>query len=229
MRHYDDIGLLVPSCVDPHTGYRDYDGGDLQRGVRIEQLKAAGFDLATAREILDGDVPVDEALNRQRARVAAELSDARRRLATVDGLLRVPATLRPPTVVDVPMVAGDVVRDTGAADELAITIRRCVQRARRRAAHAGVFAAEFPLDVDDGPVDVAVWAEVPDSTPAAPRRAVAIEMVGPLALLPLAYDAALVEVDRLGLMPTGSVVERYHDLTATPHVELSVLVAAPLG
>lgn len=39
LRHYDAIGLLRPACVDPVTGYRFYQAGqlaDLNREVTLE-------------------------------------------------------------------------------------------------------------------------------------------------------------------------------------------------
>jgi DNA-binding transcriptional MerR regulator len=42
LRHYETLGLLRPSHVDRHTGYRYYGPAELARGLRVEQLKAAG-------------------------------------------------------------------------------------------------------------------------------------------------------------------------------------------
>lgn len=45
LRHYDKIGLLVPASIDPHTGHRAYDLGQLARLNRIVALKGLGFTL----------------------------------------------------------------------------------------------------------------------------------------------------------------------------------------
>src|SRR5437763_1190975 len=45
LRHYDDLGLLVPQRVDPMTGYRSYDLGQLARLHRILALRDLGFAL----------------------------------------------------------------------------------------------------------------------------------------------------------------------------------------
>src|SRR5918993_365536 len=45
LRHYDAIGLMPPAYVDPATGYRTYDAGQLSRLNRIVALKDLGFTL----------------------------------------------------------------------------------------------------------------------------------------------------------------------------------------
>lgn len=224
MRHYDAIGLL-PSDVDPRSGYRHYGARDLQRGVRIEQLKAAGLELATIRAILDGALPLGPALETQRTRVAEEVSVARQRLAVIDALAGAMSTLGNPRVVNVPVGGAGGVYATCDVDTVATTIRRCVQRLRRHVPRSSVFRAEIPLDLGDGPFDVGVRTETSGETSTEVSRAVAVAMVGPIGLIPLAYDAALAEVERLDLSPSGTVVERYHDLSVSPHVEVAVLIA----
>src|SRR5215469_17360946 len=53
LRHYDAIGLLGPVCVDPATGYRIYEAGQLSRLNRIVALKSLGFTLQQVATILD--------------------------------------------------------------------------------------------------------------------------------------------------------------------------------
>lgn len=43
LRHYDAIGLLTPARVDPHSGYRSYQVGQLAQLNRIVALKELGF------------------------------------------------------------------------------------------------------------------------------------------------------------------------------------------
>ncbi len=51
LRHYDEIGLLHPECVDDFTGYRYYSESQLPLAARIQTLKSLGFGLAMIREI----------------------------------------------------------------------------------------------------------------------------------------------------------------------------------
>lgn len=53
LRHYDEIGLLVPENVDDFTGYRYYGEAQLPLAERIQVLKSMGFGLAVIGEILE--------------------------------------------------------------------------------------------------------------------------------------------------------------------------------
>ena len=46
LRHYDEVGLLAPSEVDPMTGYRYYSERQLITAGRIAALRALGFGLS---------------------------------------------------------------------------------------------------------------------------------------------------------------------------------------
>lgn len=52
LRHYDEIGLLVPKSVDDFTGYRYYSEAQLPLANRINALKEMGFSLSIVAEIL---------------------------------------------------------------------------------------------------------------------------------------------------------------------------------
>lgn len=52
LRHYDEIGLLVPESIDRFTGYRFYSESQLLLANRIHSLKDMGFSLAVISEIL---------------------------------------------------------------------------------------------------------------------------------------------------------------------------------
>ena len=43
LRHYDEIGLLVPEETDPWTGYRRYAAAQLMTANRITALRGLGF------------------------------------------------------------------------------------------------------------------------------------------------------------------------------------------
>ena len=54
LRHYDDLGLLVPS-ERTAAGYRLYAGAELDRLYRILALRRMGFALEAIGAVLDGD------------------------------------------------------------------------------------------------------------------------------------------------------------------------------
>ncbi|THJ75443.1 MerR family transcriptional regulator [Candidatus Frankia alpina] len=91
LRHYDAIGLLRPARVDPASGYRFYDAGQLARLNRIVALKDLGFTLAQVRALVDEQVSVDELrgmLRLRRAELAATIAADTARLARVQARLR---------------------------------------------------------------------------------------------------------------------------------------------
>ncbi|NLY44087.1 MAG: MerR family transcriptional regulator [Clostridiaceae bacterium] len=52
LRHYDEIGLLVPESIDEFTGYRYYSEAQLPLANRINSFKDMGFSLSVISEIL---------------------------------------------------------------------------------------------------------------------------------------------------------------------------------
>lgn len=53
LRLYDELGLLVPARVDPETGYRWYEPGQLERARKVALLRRIGVPLARIRQILE--------------------------------------------------------------------------------------------------------------------------------------------------------------------------------
>lgn len=91
LRHYDAIGLLRPARVDPHSGYRFYEAGQLARLNRVIALKDLGFTLDQVQSILDEQVGAEELrgmLRLRQAELEAALEQARARLAQVGARLR---------------------------------------------------------------------------------------------------------------------------------------------
>jgi DNA-binding transcriptional MerR regulator len=91
LRHYDAIGLLRPAAVDPVTGYRSYEAGQLSQLNRIVALKNLGFTLQQVRTVLDDEVDVSQLRGMLRLRLAelqAQLAADTARLAQVEARLR---------------------------------------------------------------------------------------------------------------------------------------------
>ena len=91
LRHYDGIGLLSPSRVDPVTGYRWYDATQLSRLNRVLALKDLGFTLDQVRTMVDGEVSASELrgmLRLRQAELVAQISEDRDRLSRVERRLR---------------------------------------------------------------------------------------------------------------------------------------------
>jgi DNA-binding transcriptional MerR regulator len=231
LRHYEALGVLVPRDVDDRTGYRRYGPAELLRGVQIEQLKASGLDLAAVREVLDAGEPLEVALRRRRRQLTALVAEHRTQLATVDALLTARAGLARPALLRTPAVPAVTVRAESHPEDLAPTVRRLVQRLRRNwRAAAMSFSARFPLEVADAPVTVEVAAHLSAPAPGTmtipPETRLAVELAGPIDLLPLAYDALLEAGRDRGLALGDVVVEHYLDLGAVGRTQVSIPLRA---
>lgn len=92
LRHYDQLGLLVPSHVDEWTGYRYYTIDQLPRLHRLIALKELGFPLDQVAQLLgDDDIPVEQLhgmLRMRQAELEREVRVGRFRLAEVESRLR---------------------------------------------------------------------------------------------------------------------------------------------
>ncbi len=88
LRHYDRIGLVVPSATDPWTKYRRYSEEDIIRIKTVAALKSMGFSLREIGSMLQTeDIAAliggfDRAL-RQADEAIAALEEAKRRIERV--------------------------------------------------------------------------------------------------------------------------------------------------
>ncbi|MFF3611499.1 MerR family transcriptional regulator [Streptomyces sp. NPDC002580] len=92
LRFYDRAGVLVPAWVDPVSGYRWYDPGQLEEARLLARLRRAGMPLADIRLVLAGWSSADTGLVRKLLqahvrRLEAGLSDARGEFSTLRALL----------------------------------------------------------------------------------------------------------------------------------------------
>lgn len=60
LQYYDEIGLLKPALIDPHTGYRYYSARQLPRLNRILALKDLGLALDSIARMIQADVSDEE-------------------------------------------------------------------------------------------------------------------------------------------------------------------------
>lgn len=91
LRHYDEIGLLVPRNTDPFTSYRYYSEEQLPVAGRIAALRDMGFGLAAIAEVLrvGGDPQALAGLLAvKEAEAREELQQAQRRLLLLETALK---------------------------------------------------------------------------------------------------------------------------------------------
>lgn len=129
LRLYDELGLLTPVRVDPHSGYRYYAPAQLERARLVAWLRRLGMPLAHIREVC-GLAPAAAArvVAAYWAQVETEVA-ARRDLAAflVDQLERKDATMTEPHDPTAPLTLRCAAR----------TDRGLVRPANQDAAHAG--------------------------------------------------------------------------------------------
>src|SRR5262252_6493251 len=53
LRHYHEVGLLAPAEVDPDSGYRRYDVGQVPTAQVIRRLRELGMSLDEVRVVID--------------------------------------------------------------------------------------------------------------------------------------------------------------------------------
>jgi DNA-binding transcriptional MerR regulator len=91
LRHYDTLGLLKPTEVDPLTGYRYYAHHQLGRLNRILALKDLGLSLDQIAPMLEDDVSAEQLkgmLKLKRAEIEEHIDAEHERLARVEARLR---------------------------------------------------------------------------------------------------------------------------------------------
>lgn len=87
LRHYDEIGLLVPKTTDSFTGYRYYAEDQLPIAGRIASLRDMGFSLTAVGEILNcynDPQALSEFLSIKRTEVRSEAEETSRRLLLLE-------------------------------------------------------------------------------------------------------------------------------------------------
>ena len=91
LRHYDQLGLLTPSEIDPFTGYRYYSAEQLPRLNRILALRDLGFSLEQIAGMLEEDLSMDQLLGMlklKRADVEAQMKSEQQKLQRLEVRIR---------------------------------------------------------------------------------------------------------------------------------------------
>src|SRR5450756_1795305 len=90
LRYYDEHGVLHPTRVDHHSGYRSYSPALLSVARWVRELRDIGLgvhEIAACVPILDDPRAVRAVLERQRTRLIAEAADVVDRVREVDHLI----------------------------------------------------------------------------------------------------------------------------------------------
>lgn len=87
LRHWDQVGLLVPRWRT-WADHRLYTDGDVERALQILVYREAGLQLGQIGELIDAPGTADEKLRRQRGVLMEKIGQLRRMVRAVDELLQ---------------------------------------------------------------------------------------------------------------------------------------------
>lgn len=127
VRHYGELGLLEPACVDPVTGYRYFTVDQVADAAAIRRLRFLELALDEIGEILKADDPAftRARLVRHRAKMAELAATTEQILTTLQRLIEGEEELVP-TVADI----RDEVEVKDVPDQLVLRIRERVSLER---------------------------------------------------------------------------------------------------
>lgn len=150
LRHYDELGLLRPAEVDPHTGYRYYRRGQARDALSISLLRSLDVPLPAIARVLAGDA-VAQTLGEVKARLEADVARRTRMVAALDRLLAEGVPRVDVRLVREPSRRVAVVRDDGPPERVDELTSGCIARllgaldAAGQAVRAPLIGL-FPLD-----------------------------------------------------------------------------------
>ena len=163
LRHYDELGLLVPSHVDPDTGYRYYARDQARAALSVGLLRSLDVPLAAIGAVLSGR---HEVLDDVRHQLEGELARRRRTLGALDRIVTRGLPDADVRVVQEPARTVVTVSDVAEPERIGEVTSACVARllALLGGTPRGQMVGLFPLDLSDELRISVVGEHVADST-----------------------------------------------------------------
>ena len=225
LRHYVAIGLLVPTSVDPHSGYRRYDESLLLRAHRLVALRELGFGLEQVGAMLDGSADdLQRLLEERRVELAGQIEADRARLVEVERRLRLTRgdTMELTfTETDLPelrvaQLTGEVADQSEVGPAIGPLFARIGQEAAERCLNPEPSLAWYGMTDDGihfgacGPAALAGAQGLEEATLEARERAVVTTYTGPLVRIGDAWQTLGAHLAEQGLHADGDCREIYH-------------------
>lgn len=86
LRYYEKEGLLIPTFVDPYTGYRYYETSQLYDLSKIISLRKLGLSISDIKEIKSGE-DLEIILQKRRKNILLEIEKSNNELNLINNLL----------------------------------------------------------------------------------------------------------------------------------------------
>ena len=204
LRHYHEVGLLTPAEIDPQSGYRFYEPGQVRIAQVIRRFRDLGMPLDQIREVLQAPDTVarNQVITAHLRRMESQLAVTQSAVASLRSLLERPA---PPVAVEHRSVAlqhGLGIRERVPAPDLdawweaafrELDATLAAASVRPAGPRAALYPAEFfELGAGEVVAYIPVTAPVPGPVPG---RAAVLEI--PAAELAVAVHAGtLADVDQ---------------------------------
>jgi DNA-binding transcriptional MerR regulator len=227
LRHYHDVGVLIPVEIDPVSGYRFYDAAQVPRAHVIHRLRDLDMPLDDVRSVLEAS----DVTGRDAA-IAAHLERMESQLAEVQGAVSVLRSLLEPPA-ETPAVTQRVI---AAAETVAITERVHVadfgpwwsavypelydalrQAGVTAVGPSGALYSDELFEREEG--EVTAFVPVAERT-AVPGRAVSLHVPeveaavavhrGSMAELDVAYGASGLAAVRMGAISVPGPIREYY-------------------
>jgi DNA-binding transcriptional MerR regulator len=218
LRHYDDIGLLVPADVDRFTGYRRYQAAQVPSAHLIKRLRDLDMPLPEIRTVLAAPdvVTRDSVITAHLERMEVTLARTQQTVGALRSLLtRAPEpTIEHRLVPATPVAAvRDVVAWDDVEDWLASALGVLHEQVEATGPDSAVYEPPF-FEEHIGEVTAFVPVAFSDEVLAAGSFAVAVHR-GPFDRLDETYGVLGSHVAALGLDSGRAIRERYLDDTTT--------------
>lgn len=220
LHHYDEAGLLQPSHVDRHSGYRYYTASQLETLQRILLLKDLGFALEQIHELLNADADTwAKTLEQRQAELKASIAADQSRLLRLTALRQTleHSGIEPPPVVvrEVPAVGVYSIRKR--VPQLGAPMQELFEKAEAVVAASRSPASPFTIfhdpDYRETDLDVEVCIPVKNGATRTLPAVVAMGCItyrGPYEQTPILYSQLLQWLARSGMRMSGPLREVYH-------------------
>ncbi|KRF15516.1 hypothetical protein ASG90_12575 [Nocardioides sp. Soil797] len=242
LRHYDAVGLLTPTEVDPFSGYRKYDESLLRRAHQLVALKELGFSLEVVGEMLDGPPGLlQQRLEQRRAELADEISANRARLDEVERRLRLMEgnvmemnyTEKSLPEIEVTQLTAEVTDQPEVGPTISPLFGRLAQAAATQGVDSDLSLAWYDMRDDGirfaacGAAEIEVEGGERATVPGA-ARAVVTTYTGPIDRIAEGWQALGSHLAELGLEPAGVCREVYGEVPADHSADWVIELQQPV-